>query len=345
LRVLLLYRKGSKGIKRFCYELVCHLNKYRNVNATAIALESFKISAAFINFLKQHDYIVHVNYAILARLMNKGVKNLVYTCHGIPQPVLENNLFDKIAYTLETQALRRISKEKCKVVSISDYVSSALIRDYGIYSTTIYNGVNHTHFYPLDKNEKRNLKEKMSLKDKKVILNVGRLNLYKNQITLLKAIKSLPNDISEKAVLIIVGEGPLEEILQKEAEHIKHHKRIKVMFLKNISEEALRTFYQVADVYIHTSINEMFGLSLLEAMASGLPVISSNGGAAKEILGTEYDLFFDPFDADKLAFLMEKILSSETDREAYASFCHKRSLFFSWEKTANAYLKVYGEVV
>lgn len=344
MRILLLYRKGSMGIKKFCSELARHLNKYRNVNATAISLESLKVPIILADTLKQHNYIIHVNYATLAKLMTKIAGNVIYTCHGIPQLALENNIFDKIAYMIEKQALVEVKEEKYKVISISNYVSN-LLRDFGINSVTIYNGVDHKYFYPASKDEKKYLKEKLSLKNKKVILNIGRLNLYKNQSILLEAVKILPDDISEKIVLIIVGKGPLEKELRKKAKRIEQHKHAKILFLKNVSEETLRILYQVADIYVHTSINEMFGLSLLEAMASALPVISSDGGAAKEVLGTEYDLFFDPFDTNKLAFLMENILSSPMDREVYANFCYNRSMLFDWRKTADAYLKVYSEVI
>lgn len=116
--------------------------------------------------------------------------------------------------------------------------------------------------------------------NKKVILFVGRLAEKKGVSYLIEAIKQID------AKLVIVGSGPLESELKKQS--IGYEK--KIQFLGPKTHEELREIYASADIFVAPSITakdgdkEGFGLVLLEAMASGLPVIGSNSGGIPSIV-------------------------------------------------------------
>lgn len=116
--------------------------------------------------------------------------------------------------------------------------------------------------------------------DKKVVLFVGRLAEIKGVAYLIDAMKKV------NALLVIVGDGPLREALEKQAVEMKD----KVLFLGAKTHIELKTIYASADIFVAPSITagngerEGLGLVILEAMASGLPVVASNSGGITEII-------------------------------------------------------------
>lgn len=117
-------------------------------------------------------------------------------------------------------------------------------------------------------------------KDKKVILFVGRLVEVKGIPYLIKAMENVD------AKLIIVGNGPMK----KELESMSKPLGEKIVFMGARNHDELRTIYASSDVFVAPSITandgakEGFGLVLLEAMASGLPIIGSNSGGIRDII-------------------------------------------------------------
>ncbi len=110
-----------------------------------------------------------------------------------------------------------------------------------------------------------------------VLLTVGRLRYYKGLDTLLAAMPRVP------AVLLVVGSGPMEREWKSAASRLGVDDRVR--FLGEVSDDELPCYYHAADVYVSSASHrsEAFGVSLIEAMACGLPVISTELGT-----GTSY---------------------------------------------------------
>jgi glycosyltransferase involved in cell wall biosynthesis len=346
IKIIYICKKGSRGIENFCESLRKFVNEtgFLRAHMLKINILDMRLFFSIISTLtRKYEYILHINYATIAKVTSLlGLESrTVFTVHGIPQPKLEDDLFYKLLYSLEEKCLHETRSKK--IVTISNYASKILECKFNINPAVIHNGVDHNLFYPT--NNKDLIKSKLGFARRRIILNVGRFNSYKNQIILLNALNNLPSTKLTQLLIVFVGSGPLERELRKISKKIESNKGLRTLFLSNISTENLRLIYQAADIYVHTSINEMFGLSLLEAMSSGLPVISSHGGAAKEILGEEYDLYFDPQNAEKLSALMDWLTEDSISREEYARQCYYRSLIFDWRKTFEQYLKIYEEVI
>lgn len=118
---------------------------------------------------------------------------------------------------------------------------------------------------------RENVREKLSLDNKYVIGNVGRLHFQKNQMLLLDIFKGVLN-LNKQSVLMLIGEGDDKEKLQKRAIELGILDNVMFMGARNDVSELL----QAMDVYVMPSRFEGFGIAAIEAQASGLPCIMSN---------------------------------------------------------------------
>lgn len=111
-----------------------------------------------------------------------------------------------------------------------------------------------------------------------IILYVGRIAGEKNVDVLMNAITALPDGLQRNSHVILAGDGPLYETLSEQ------YKRDNVSFLGFVEGKALADLYAAGDVFLFPSAHETFGNVVLEAMASGTPVIGANAGGVKDIV-------------------------------------------------------------
>ena len=117
-----------------------------------------------------------------------------------------------------------------------------------------------------------------------------------------------------------------------------------VIFPGYAPESELIAIYNMADLFVYPSLYEGFGLPPLEAMACGVPVITSNVSSLPEVVG-DAGITVNPLDVNKLAEAMGSVLNSNTLREEMSQKGLKRASQFNWENTAAETLKVYESVV
>ena len=102
--------------------------------------------------------------------------------------------------------------------------------------------------------------------------------------------------------------------------------------------------YNGASLYLYPSLRESFGLPILEAMACGVPVITSNISAMPEIAGDDAVLA-DPLQHKDLAAAMTRVLSNSSLRESCKQKGFARAAQFSWENAAKDLIGIYNEVL
>lgn len=121
--------------------------------------------------------------------------------------------------------------------------------------------------------------------DKKVVLFVGRLAEKKGVSYAIEAMRQVNN-----AILVIAGDGPLKSKLQRQAETVQKESGSTILFLGAKTHEELKGIYASADLFVMPSITakdgdkEGFGLVILEAFASGLPIVASRSGGITDIV-------------------------------------------------------------
>lgn len=169
------------------------------------------------------------------------------------------------------------------------------------------------------------------------LLYVGARAGYKNFKQLINAYSS-SSMISNDFDLIVVGGGGFS---REELEKISSLKGLKGRILKvDIGASGLNALYQHASAFIYPSLYEGFGLPPLEAMANGCPVISSDRGSLKEIIGEAAE-FFDPTSIMSMRSAMEAVLySPERSRELVNSGFFKANEY-TWRRCAQETFNLY----
>ena len=218
-----------------------------------------------------------------------------------------------------------------KVFTPSEYVKRKIISRFGIDNVIVTpNGVDRSVFHPAAKQRTYNMPECY-------VLFVGSIEPRKNLKTLLQAWHTIKDDFKE-TWLIIAGTGgrvfrPVE--LSHTAERLR--------FLGYVDDESLPGLYANATLFVLPSFEEGFGLSALEALACGTPVIVSDGGALPETMA-EAALIFNLCQPDTLSTVMKQCLGDEELRFSLKEKGLARAELFSWQKTAELIWNTLNEI-
>jgi alpha-1,3-rhamnosyl/mannosyltransferase len=172
-----------------------------------------------------------------------------------------------------------------------------------------------------------------------MILFVGALQRRKNVGRLIEAFEQVASGWK----LTLAGSFGFgaEEILER----IKHSpRRADVQLLGYVPDRTLEDLYQRASVFAFPSLDEGFGMPVLDAMARGVPVLTSNVSALPEVAG-DAALLADPLDAASIAGGLEKLINDRALREQLIQKGLKHSHSFAWETAVKDTWKVYQELV
>ena len=192
-------------------------------------------------------------------------------------------------------------------------------------------------FHPVDDEKLLPLREKYRLPER-FILFVGTIEPRKNILNLVRAFHKLDRDMS----LVIAGrKGWLFEEIFKEVERLNLGERIN--FLDYFSETDLPLLYNAASVFVYPSLYEGFGFPPLEAMACGVPVITSNKSSLPEIVG-EAGILINPEDVGEIREAIISVVDDDSLAQEMIRKGLERAKRFSWEKCARKTLKLYREV-
>jgi glycosyltransferase involved in cell wall biosynthesis len=169
------------------------------------------------------------------------------------------------------------------------------------------------------------------------ILSIGTLEPRKNLKTLIIAYLKLSPSLRKRHKLIITGK---KGWLQSDIEDLINNNPSDIRFLGYVPEEELPSLYSGAMFFVYPSYYEGFGLPIVEAMACGTPVITSNVSSMPEIAG-ESAIFFNPCSQQELYNAMMLLLQDEGLRIKLSRKGLLQSRKFSWKDTAGKTIKVY----
>jgi glycosyltransferase involved in cell wall biosynthesis len=174
------------------------------------------------------------------------------------------------------------------------------------------------------------------------LLYVGTIQPRKNLDTLIEAFYRLKKSASIEDKLVIVGrKGWLYEKLFARIKEL--HLESEIIFTGFVPDEELPFIYDRARVFLYLSLFEGFGLPPLEAMACGVPVITSNTTSLPEVVG-DAGITVSPTDIDGVSAAIMRILSDPPLAAHLREAGRARAALFSWETAARETLAVYTQV-
>jgi glycosyltransferase involved in cell wall biosynthesis len=205
----------------------------------------------------------------------------------------------------------------------------------------IYEGV-EPRFYPRTKDEVIEILEKYKIHFK-YFLFLGTLEPRKNIVRLIEAFIKLKREGNVEPKLVITGrKGWLyKEILEKIQQSSLSQD---IVFTGFVDDEDLPYLYSGAEMFLYPSLYEGFGLPVLEAMACGTPVITSNLSSLPEVAG-EAGILIDPLKVEEIFLAMEKLSKDKELREELQKKGLERAKLFSWKRAAKETLELYKEML
>ncbi len=190
----------------------------------------------------------------------------------------------------------------------------------------IYNGVNIKEFKPV--------KNKKSSKKLRIIC-VARLIKRKGINYLLRALGGLKN---KDFTLTLIGDGKEKENLKELAKKLKIEKKVK--FLGSIPHQKIVKYYQENELFVFPSLNEGMSNTILEAMACGLPIITTNVGGAKELVKNN-GIIVKPRSSNQIKKAILEYLNNKDLIKIHSQASRQIAEKMSWEKVAKSYQKIY----
>ena len=224
-----------------------------------------------------------------------------------------------------------------------------VLEQYQIQAKRVINGVKQTYFSTATANLQISLKHQLKLSGSPIYLTVGGVEPRKNSMNLLSAFALVKKEIPN-AQLVIAGGATLFDYHAYREDFFALAKQLgvypgEVLILPGVlSISDLSTLYQVADAFVFPSTKEGWGLVVMEAIAAGLPVITSNIAPFTEFLTPDQALLVDPQSPAAIAQAMQAVLHPTLA----ASFIqHSQSILstYTWENSATLHLEHYQQLL
>lgn len=311
----------------------------KNINFKAVFLKGIKkgndtaLCFEVIKYLKEHyDHIIIGGYStptgmLAIEFLKFKKKKFILSCDG---GFIRKNE-SKINYKIKKHFI-----SGANIYLSTGKVCSKYLEYYGAKKEKIY-------FYPftsvhkdeilkrtLNPIEKENLKKELGIKDKKIVIFVGQIIHRKGIDILLKAIKNVSGNIA----FYIIGGQPTDEY----KETIKKLDLDNIKFMDFMEKKLLFKYYQVSDLFVLPTREDIWGLVINEAMANGLPIITTNKCVAGVELINQNGRLINNEDYETLGKYINELLTNDDLLNNYSRMSLNNIKSYSIEEMA---LKIY----
>lgn len=234
------------------------------------------------------------------------------------------------------------ARRAARVIAISEASKQDVVDLLGIPAEQVavtYLGVDSGVFYPHAATDVEAVLARCGV-SQPYVLYVGKLEPRKNLPALIEAFDSISHIFPDHSLVIAGNPGWDYQVVYERAKQVSCRERI--CFTGFVSDMDLPALYSGADLFVYPSSYEGFGIPVLEAMACGTPVITSNVSSLPEVAG-DAGLLVDPLDIAGLAGVMRRVLTDAELCQQMRKRGLKRAKQFTWEKAAWRTLQVYKD--
>jgi len=285
-------------------------------------------------YIQKHDIeLLHTHTRVtqvIGTMLSKRVKRPhISTCHGFFKTRLSRRMFPCWGDA---------------VIAISSVIKEHLIKDFKVPYNRVFlitSGVDCEEFKMVDEEQRRKQRGHFHLDDHFIIGNVARLSDVKGPDILIEAMGHVKKEIPG-CKLVLVGEGKMEDALRKKVRVLGLEECVRFFSVVNQTSKILPLF----DIFVMPSRQEGLGLSILEAQASGLPVVASRvGGIPGLIKDGETGILVEPLDPKALAGAVVDLYSNRSKlnnigKAARASVENTHNAADMVSKTEDLYQKI-----
>jgi glycosyltransferase involved in cell wall biosynthesis len=271
---------------------------------------------------------------------------VVVTIHDIIHLLYPEFLPSRLAFLYAQRMIRRSLERGDRILSVSQNTKADLMRHFEVDGTKIevvYNGVDDAFRRRLPDEAVERTLQSLEVRRPYLLFVGNPAKRHKNLDNVVQAYARARVLQPFDAPLVCVGDrsGAAFKIRQR-AEHLGVGDR--VLLLGHVAQEALPALYQGASLFLYPTLYEGFGLPVVEAMASGVPVITSNTSALKEI-AEDYGHLVDPLDIEAMARAIALAMADPEHRRVLAALGRRRAEDFRWARAAERTLEVYRQVL
>jgi len=295
------------------------------------------------------------NFSVSGQLKNHDIELFHGLSNELPNGIHKTNIpsavtihdlifirFPEFYKTIDRKIYFNKVKYACssaqKIIAISEQTKEDIIRFFNVDQNKIevvYQSVSPVFFERKNAND---LRVKYNLPEQ-FILSVGTHEPRKNQLSILKAVNA------EKMDIQVVFVGKATSYTKKLTSFIEANKmKNQVKFLNNISENDLACLYQMANISVYISFFEGFGLPVIEAMASGCPVITTNISCLPETAGGAA-LLCTPNDIEQLGKQIKTLMENKELRSELIQKGIERAKLFHPENFSQKMISLYNEIL
>ncbi|MDD4990110.1 MAG: glycosyltransferase family 4 protein [Candidatus Pacebacteria bacterium] len=239
-------------------------------------------------------------------------------------------------------AIEKIGMEKADVVvAVSNYTKNKIIENYGIDGSKIkvvHNAIDPECFNQTLQTPNQLLDLKSA--GKKIVLFVGRITLQKGPDYFLKAAKKVLA-YNFNIIFIVAGSGDMERQIIEETANLGIAD--KFLFAGFLQGEDLKKVYTAADLFVMPSVSEPFGLTALESVSFGTPVLVSKQSGVSEVIKNALKVDF--WDIDEMANKILACLNYPVLNATLQNESQKELTKLSWQKSAQKCIDIYSDLL